>query len=814
MLDFSIFQLLATNFMPHGTCYLWKPGLVGLHLGSNGIIALSYFSIPVTLVHLVRKRRDLPFDSLFVLFAAFIISCGIGHVMDIWTLWRPNYWIAGMVRLFTAIASLTTAIALVYFLPQILQLPSPTQLKREVEERKQAEFALKENQRRLEAIFNQTFQLMGLLNPDGTVLAMNKTALDFAGLSEQEVVNLPFWELSWWNSASHPHQPSQVKTAIDTVTSPQTLTRYEFDLSGDNHHHQAVFDFSFKPLLDESGEVELLIAEGRDITQRKQAEADLSRLNRELEERVKRRTQQLEDANDLKQTLLTRERIASTKIQIYEDIVLNIPIGLTIWHLEDEDDIDSFRLIDVNPTGMELLKINREQHIGQPMIDCFPNIYSNTHHGIVEIYAEVARQGKVKVVDNVIYEDDRIKDRRFAIKAFPLPNQCVGVAFEDITERRRMERALVDSTRRYRHVVNSINEVIFQLDESGYWTFLNPAWTTITGYGVMESLNRPFIDYITDETDQIRAKRLFESLIAGERDNLRLDLYLQKQDGNFCWLEMKAQLNQNQTQESSVGASGTLTDITGRKQAEKSLESRAKELTHLNALLFTATAQLEKRNQELEQFAYVTSHDLKAPLRAIANLSAWLEEDLEDKLDDETRHQMTLLRGRVQRMENLINGLLQYSRAGRLKSAPQPVDVATLLQEIIDAIAPPAEFIIAIEETMPELVTERLPLQQVFSNLISNAIKHHDRPDGKIEILAQEQENYYEFVVKDDGPGIPPQFHQRIFDIFQTLTPRDQKENTGIGLSIVKKIVENQGGTITLESQAGKGAIFRFTWRK
>ncbi|MEL6166023.1 MAG: ATP-binding protein, partial [Cyanobacteria bacterium J06628_3] len=244
------------------------------------------------------------------------------------------------------------------------------------------------------------------------------------------------------------------------------------------------------------------------------------------------------------------------------------------------------------------------------------------------------------------------------------------------------------------------------------------------------------------------------------------------------------------------------------------LEARADELAQMNLILLQTTAELEKRNKELDQFAYVTSHDLKAPLRAIANLSEWIEEDLQAALTPDTQKQMDLLRGRVYRMEALINGLLQYSRVGRIKTEPETVVVAQLIAEIIDSIAPPQDFTIEIIGEMPTLVTERIPLQQVFSNLISNAIKHHNRSDGKVTISIQEQEKFYEFTVADDGKGIASQYHDKIFVIFQTLESRDKRENTGIGLAIVKRIIEENGGMITLESQLGEGTSFRFTWFK
>jgi PAS domain S-box-containing protein len=246
-------------------------------------------------------------------------------------------------------------------------------------------------------------------------------------------------------------------------------------------------------------------------------------------------------------------------------------------------------------------------------------------------------------------------------------------------------------------------------------------------------------------------------------------------------------------------------DITERKRVQKEVQDRAEQLARI-------TQALARSNRELDQFAYVASHDLKAPLRGIANLTKWLEEDLEHALTDETRHQMELLQGRVRRMESLIDGILQYSRVGRMKNRVEQVNIGELLDDVIDLLAPPASFTIDVSPDMPVLLTPRSLLEQVFMNLIGNAIKHHHRLDGRIEVTAQERGAFYEFVVSDDGPGIASQYHDRIFVIFQTLQARDQVEGTGVGLSLVKKIVEYQGGGITLESEEGQGATFRFTW--
>lgn len=256
------------------------------------------------------------------------------------------------------------------------------------------------------------------------------------------------------------------------------------------------------------------------------------------------------------------------------------------------------------------------------------------------------------------------------------------------------------------------------------------------------------------------------------------------------------------------------TELNNRKQAENSLKEKALELEWVNQELLKITSLLKKRNQELDHFAYVTSHDLKAPLRAIANLSTWLSEDLEGQISEENQQQLKLMRSRVKRMDGLIQGLLEYSRVGRKNTPIETIDVADLVNEAIDSLSPPPEFKFVVPSDLPTLTTAALLLQQVFVNLIDNAIKYHPQNSGKISISVQEEEQFYRFGVTDDGLGIAPQYHDRIFTIFQTLQARDTIESTGIGLSIVKKIVESQGGKIWVKSQLEEGATFYFTWHK
>ncbi len=251
-------------------------------------------------------------------------------------------------------------------------------------------------------------------------------------------------------------------------------------------------------------------------------------------------------------------------------------------------------------------------------------------------------------------------------------------------------------------------------------------------------------------------------------------------------------------------------EIAERRQAEQALQILNHTLEHRIA---RRTAEAERRARDLEQFAYVASHDLKAPLRAIANLASWLKEDLGKDLKPETAEQLDLLCDRVARMHALVEGLLAYSRIGHAKTQVAEIHTAELVEKVVDSLAPPSGFRIEIGDNMPRIRTDPLQLGQVFANLIDNAISHHDRDQGRIRIQGRSLGEYVEFQVEDDGPGIPSAYHQRIFLMFQTLTVKDFGASTGIGLALVKKLVEEHGGTIDLDSGSGRGARFRFTWR-
>jgi len=223
---------------------------------------------------------------------------------------------------------------------------------------------------------------------------------------------------------------------------------------------------------------------------------------------------------------------------------------------------------------------------------------------------------------------------------------------------------------------------------------------------------------------------------------------------------------------------------------------------------------LERSNRDLDRFAYAASHDLKAPLRGILNLSTWIEEDLGERISTQSREHLNTLRGRVHRLELLIDGILAYSRAGQKRTRPERIDMGGLLRGVVELLEPEKKATVVVGSGMPTLVAEPVPLQQVFQNLIDNALKHGHADQPQVMVDVVDRGASWDFSVKDNGPGIAPEFHERIWGVFQTLESRDKTGGTGIGLATVRKIAESRGGAAWVESSPGQGAVFHVSWPK
>lgn len=560
-----------------------------------------------------------------------------------------------------------------------------------------------------------------------------------------------------------------------------------------------------------------------EVSDRKQAEVDLRaaeaevrQLNQTLEQRVEQRTQELAVAKQRIESLLEQEQQARVTLQTAKDNLqstaerLNLALsaaqmGSWDWHLDQQSQYWSPRteqILDV-PSDTSHSYETWCQRVNP---DDLEGIQALIQHAI-DHQTEFSGQYRVRWQDGTLHWLKTYG--RVVTSEHGRERRMVGV-LQDITESKQAELSLKASESRFRAVFEQAAVGMARLSPQGQWIQVNQRLGDILNYQPEDMVGRHFAEF-TWKHDKAQDLQFQQQLLAGEKTSCQFEKRYLRRDGSPVWTLVTVSA-EHDAEGDLAAFIAIIEDIEERKTAREELVQRAAELANTNLMLASTTALLEQRNTELDQFAYVASHDLKAPLRAISNLAEWLGEDLSGQIPDENQHQLDLLQGRVQRMEALINGLLEYSRVGRRQRTIETIDLNHLLANIVDSLAPPEGFTVAIPNTLPTLHGCKSALSRVISNLIDNALKHHDKDTGTIRITCANQDDKLEFAIADDGPGIDPQYHNRIFTIFQTLKARDDFESTGIGLAVVRKIIEAENGRIWLESTPGEGTTFYFTW--
>ncbi|MGF1491224.1 MAG: PAS domain S-box protein [Microcoleaceae cyanobacterium] len=920
-------NLLATSFMPHGMCYLWKPGLVGLHLVSNVVIALSYLSIPIMLVQITRRRADVPFNSVFLLFAAFIVFCGVGHLFDIWTLWHPNYWASGMVRAITAIVSFATAITLAKLLPEISTLPSRSQvqevnsqLTQEIVDREWVETKRQEEHEFLDALLENLSDGIVACDANGVLTLFNRATQIFHGLPQE-----PLPATEWAQHYDLYHVDG--KTPLDQSEIPlfralqgESVRDIEIIIAPKQGVSRTVLA-SGEPIRTVTGEKIGAVVAMRDITNIKQVQAQLEEREqflRSIYNGVELAIFVVEVQPGPQFRYLgfnpACERLTGISVEeIYQKALTDLfpPEAAAQVHSNYAKCVEEVRSINYEEylpfQGVESWWLTHLNPLRDPegrvyrIIGTSLNITRRKHteaqlQASIERYQLVADNSSdlisTQAMDGVYlyvspacrqllgYKPDELVGRNFveflhpedsvALEQFQkspgqLPtqytqsyrfrrkdssytwlettNKIVGTVEDesqvvisisrDITARKQAEVAVVSLNqqlerelnerkskfnkvnRLYRAVINSIQEIIFQTDMQGRWTFLSPAWIEVTGFTFEDSLNTSFLDYVYSKRDQQNLNDLFQNLITLKQDSLTYEFRCPTRNGEFRWLEIYAQLNQDG--EEVIGTFGALNDITERKQSEAVLKSRNSELTKQRKQLELQNLQLQEASKLKSQFLATMSHELRTPMNSIMGFSQMLQSQKYGELTERQHEMVERIFNNSQNLLEMLNEVLDFSRleSGRIELNPEEFDLEVLVRLTIEemrSLADAKKLNLSIEIqnlSNKRIFNDKTCLRRSLINLVSNAIKFTEA--GMVKVVASEiSPDKVSVAVQDTGIGIANDDFETIFEAFrqvdQTLTRHHA--GTGLGLAITKSLVEMMNGTIQVESTLGEGSTF------
>jgi PAS domain S-box-containing protein len=476
----------------------------------------------------------------------------------------------------------------------------------------------------------------------------------------------------------------------------------------------------------------------------------------------------------------------------YRTLVENIPQGI---FMKDR----KFRWVSINENFARNLGVRPSDIVGKVDRDLFPIDIADKYHADD---IRIMETGQTEEFE----EESILGGRHVWVNTIKTPvldknGEIVGVlgVFWDITDRRHAEEALRESERRLRELTESLPQLIWTCRADGPCDYLSPQWVAYTGIPEQEQLGFGWLEQIHSEDRAPTVVRWNAAVGAGSAFDI--EFRIRRSDGVYRWFKTSA-LPLRDREGRVVKWLGTNSDIEDQRRAEDQVRR--------------SLVELQRSNQDLEQFAYVASHDLQEPLRMVASYTQLLAEKYEGQLDDKAKKYIDYAVDGAVRMQRLVNDLLSYSRISTKGRAPEPTDSHAVLGEALGNLQT------AIEESRAMVTNDDLPvvradatqLLQVFQNLIANAIKFRRGDPPRVHVAARDGGHEWEFSVKDNGIGIDAQYANRVFVIFQRLHARPEYPGTGIGLAVCKRIVERHGGRIWLESEPGKGSTFFFTVSK
>jgi len=874
------------DFMPHGYCYNWVPGLVWLHVISDSLIFLAYMTIPFTLIHIARRRRDMPFDWMFFCFGVFIVACGLTHAMEVWNLWHAMYWLAAGVKVVTAVSSIGTAILLVQLVPQALKIPSVDAL-RDVNETLMSQgAAVRASEVKFRGILESAPDAMVIADGQGRIVLVNAETERLFGYGREELIGQLVDVLvperfrgkhpqHREGYTAHPRTRTMgegrdlwglrkdrtefpVEISLSPIETPEgTLISSAIrDVTASKRAEKALraSEIKFRGILESAPDA-MVIADGQGRIVLVNAETErLFGYGREeligqlvdvlVPERFRGkhpqhregytahpRTRTMGEGRDLwglrKDTTEFPVEISLSPIETPEGTLISSAIRDVTASKRGEKAVRASeakfrgilesapdamviadgqgRIVLVNAETERLFRYSREELIGQLVDVLVPERFRGKHPQHREGYTAHPRRRSMGEGRDLWGLRKDLTEFPVEISLSPIESAegiLVTTAIRDISVRRAAEKDLAETAgelgvkhRLLYAVVEGTTDPIYIRDLENRFTMANGACARILQRSVNEVVGSSLRDLLPNDSFDAVAKSDQEIVRAGVPCTLEETVEI---DGvNRIFLTTKGPYHDADGK--IIGTLGISREITERKKAEE----------HLVKMV----GELKRSNEELQQFAYVASHDLQEPLRMVASFTQLLAKRYQGRLDADADEFISYAVDGSNRMRGLIQDLLVYSRVGTSAKTLQEISSEKALKDALANLRATIQESRAVitHDSLPNLTSDDTQLIQVFQNLVGNAIKYHGPEVPHVHVSATKNGIHeWIFSVRDNGLGIDPQYFERIFVIFQRLHGREEFKGTGIGLAICKKIVERLGGRIWVESQPKEGSTFHF----
>ncbi len=759
--------LARGGYLPHGYCFTWSPGLLWTMVGADAVVALAYFSIPVAILYFVRRRPGTVVHTAGLLFAAFIISCGLTHLMDIWTIWRPDYGLQAIVKVVTAALSAATAIAVWKMMPQALAIPRVESLsaviralEAEVSRRRTAEEQASDTEQHLALALASIDAGLIATDLQGRVVRMNEVAERLTGWRQAEALGRSYWDVFV--------QEERIgKPPLDNVV--QVIADRGFDTQ---HAHRVVAvarDGRRTPVevtaglaRDPQGTVRGALSLVKDMSRLDRAEEDLRRL--------------------------------AAIVESSSDAI----IGKTL----------EGRITNWNPAAEVLFGYSESEALGQSVRMLIPDERADEE---MRILANLVDGRKVPPFDTVrLAKDGRRLDLSITIS--PIRDghgRIVGGAkiARDIGEQKRMVAALRESEERLAFSLEVAQIGSWEVDLETGQARHSPRHDKCFGYDqALREWSFPILLSHVHPEDREHVQRSFQDAVARGGD-WGTECRVVWPDGSVHTLSLHAS-NRGQ-----VGGRrqmlGIVSDITDQRRAE---ETRL-----LAQRLENENRQIQESNRLKSQFLANMSHELRSPLNAIIGFSDLLYGEALPVPAEQQHTFIGHIRTSGRHLLQLINDVLDLSKveSGKFEFFPEPLEVPAVVQEVVNVLFTPVQrkrlkVDIAVQPAVATIIADPARLKQALYNYLSNAIKF-TQEGGHISIRAlAEGDTHVRIEVEDTGMGIAAEDLPRLFVEFQQLDDSYTKrhEGTGLGLALTRRLVEAQGGSVGVRSQPGEGSVF------